>query len=104
MVDICRKEEGINVVQSFHAGGGSSGSHLCLRNLINMDPEVIFFLGDGGWDGENLIQEAKIAVKCKIPIHSIAFYIRGRNSGLPEIAKMTGGTYRDINKMSDYKI
>jgi hypothetical protein len=34
-----------------------------------------------------------------LPIHSIAFFTSG--GGLPEIAEMTGGTYREVNGPED---
>lgn len=49
MIGVSQLQQGVTAVQSFRASGGSNGSHKCLRNLINMDPEVIFFLGDGKW-------------------------------------------------------
>lgn len=104
MIDVSRLQEGIDCVQNFRAGGNNGGEATCLSNLINMDPEVIFFLGDGGWNGSSLIRQAKVAASCNITIHSIAFYLQGSgNSGLPEIARMTGGTYRNVTKMSDYR-
>ena len=103
MINVSRLEEGIKAVQSFRSSGGDGGDAAWLRNLINMDPEVIFFLGDGGWNGSSLIKEAKVAAKCNMTIHCIAFYLQGSgNSGLPEIAKITGGSYRNITKISDY--
>ena len=105
MVDVSQLQEGLDAIDKLRAGGGNGGEAACLSNLINMDPEVIFFLGDGGWNGNSLIEQAKVAASCGITIHSIAFYLQGSgNSGLPEIAKLTGGSFRNVTKMSDYRI
>jgi SpoVK/Ycf46/Vps4 family AAA+-type ATPase len=97
-----RVDEVLQVIDQMRASGGNGGEAECLRSLINMDPQCIFFLGDGGWDGQALIKEANVAADCGIQIHSIAFYLQGVGSGLPEIAKLTGGTYRDVKSISEY--
>eukprot|EP01047_Picozoa_sp_COSAG01_P009930 COSAG01_NODE_415_length_17322_cov_14.785926_7_plen_79_part_00 len=65
------------------------------RYELKMKPDAVFFLGDGGWDSGSLIKVARIAASSGVTIHSIAFFTTG--GGLPEIAKLTGGTYREIN-------
>merc|ERR1712166_394673 len=104
MVGSGRMEEAIQAVDQMRASGGNGGEAECLRSLINMDPQCIFFLGDGGWSGSALIKEANVAASCGIQIHSIAFYLQGVGSGLPEIAKITGGTYRDVKSISEYSM
>ena len=97
-------DDALKAVDNMRASGGNGGEAQCLRSLINMDPQCIFFLGDGGWDGGALIKEANVATACGIKIHSIAFYLQGVGSGLPEIANMTGGTYRDVKSISEYSM
>jgi hypothetical protein len=97
-------DDALIAVDNMRASGGNGGEAKCLRSLINMDPQCIFFLGDGGWDGGALIKEANVAMACGIKIHSIAFYLQGVGSGLPEIASMTGGTYRDVKAISEYSM
>jgi len=104
MVKSCQMNDAIKAVDNMKASGGNGGEANCLRALINMDPQCIFFLGDGGWSGQDLIKEANVAVACGIQIHSIAFYLQGVGSGLPEIAKMTGGTYRDVKSIAEYSM
>ena len=89
----------LSTVSGIRAGGGSSGGAACLNALLRMDPHAIFFLGDGGWDSSALIAAAGGAKAKGVAIHSIAFFTTG--GGLPEIAELTGGTYRDIQTTED---
>lgn len=100
---------GLREVARINARGGNGGEVACLRSCLRMYPDAIFFLGDGGWEAEPLVQLATQAatggrrldgshVPC-IPIHSIAFFTTG--GGLPEIASLTGGTYREVNSMDE---
>ena len=82
-------------VGKINAAGGNGGEAACLRACLNMNPQAVFFLGDGGWDANALIAEAQNAGG--VTIHSIAFFTTG--GGLKEIASITGGTYREINSM-----
>eukprot|EP01051_Picozoa_sp_SAG22_P023844 SAG22_NODE_6331_length_869_cov_1.351948_2_plen_77_part_00 len=66
-----------------------------------MRPEVVFFLGDGGWCKEPLIQTtARHASGVKI--NSIAFYTTG--GGLQEIADMTGGDHREVKSIDEFHV
>jgi len=85
----------IGEVEKIQAQGGNGGEAACLRACLSMGPQAVFFLGDGGWDADALIAEAKHARG--VTIHSIAFFTTG--GGLREIASMTGGSYREINSM-----
>ena len=62
-----------------------------------MEPDAVFFLSDGTFDAKDVINAASMSKDT--PIHSIAFFSSG--GGLPEIADMTGGTYREIHTLSD---
>lgn len=84
--------------------GGNGGEAECLRECLVMGPqrpEAVFFLGDGGWDGNELIREAANAIAARITIHGISFFDGGaEGNGLAEIAAMTGGGYRRITCVS----
>ena len=86
---------GLTAVGGVQAQGGNGGEAACLRALLKMKPDAVFFLGDGGWDSGSLIAAAGVAASQGVTIHSIAFYTTG--GGLPEIAKITGGTYRELH-------
>ena len=60
---------------------------------------MLSIAGDGGWDSGGLISAAGTAKAQGVTIHSIAFFTSG--GGLPEIASLTGGTYREINDTTD---
>jgi uncharacterized membrane protein YgcG len=90
---------GLEAVSQLRPGGGNGGEADCLDALVAMRPQAIFFLGDGGWDANQLIASAKHAATAGIVVHSIAFFTSG--GGLPEIASLTGGSYREINGASD---
>ena len=82
-------------IAGIQARGGNGGEAECLRSLLKMKPDAVFFLGDGGWDSGSLTKAAGAAASSGVTIHSIAFFTTG--GGLPEIAKLTGGTYREIS-------
>ena len=90
---------GLSAVSGLRAQGGNGGEAACLNALLRMDPHAVFFLGDGGWDSSSLIAAAGGAKAKGVAIHSIAFFTTG--GGLPEIAELTGGTYRAINTTDD---
>ena len=87
--------KGMAAVSAISADGGNGGEASTLRALLKMRPDAIFFLGDGGWDSQSLIKAAGEAASQRVTIHSIAFFTTG--GGLPEIASITGGTYRALN-------
>ena len=88
------------VVDDMQPGGGNGGEAACLLTLLKMDGiQAVFFLGDGGWSEDALIQAAGEAKRLGVVIHSIAFFTSG--GGLPQIAELTGGTYREINGRAD---
>ena len=91
--------KGLTAVSSIRASGGNGGEAECLRSLLKMKPDAVFFLGDGGWDSGSLIRAAGEAANQRVTIHSIAFFTTG--GGLPEIAKITGGSYREIHTTED---
>jgi hypothetical protein len=41
---------GLTAVSGVKATGGNGGEAACLRALLKMKPDAVFFLGDGGWD------------------------------------------------------
>jgi hypothetical protein len=90
---------GLSAVSGIRAGGGNGGEAACLKALLKMGPHAVFFLGDGGWDSSALIAAAGGAKAKGVTIHSIAFFTTG--GGLPEIASLTGGTYREIQTTED---
>ena len=90
----------MRTVRTFRAGGGNGGEPQCLRHLLAMQPDVVFFLGDGGWQPEPLIQEAGRANGVRI--NSIAFYTTG--GGLQEIADMTGGQHREVKSIEEFHV
>mgnify|MGYP006138449745 FL=1 len=67
-----------------------------------MEPDLIFFLGDGGWNADSLVRTADQAVQKGIKINSIAFFTTG--GGLPEIAAKTGGVHRIVASADDYHL
>jgi hypothetical protein len=87
--------KGSTAVSQITANGGNGGEAATLRALLKMRPDAIFFLGDGGWDSGSLIKAAGEAASQGVTVHSIAFFTTG--GGLPEIAALTGGTYRELN-------
>ena len=86
---------GMSAISGIKADGGNGGEAACLRSLLKMKPDAVFFLGDGGWDSGSLIKAAGEAASKSVTIHSIAFFTTG--GGLPEIAAVTGDTYRELN-------
>ncbi len=86
-------------IKDMQPGGGNGGEAACMRALLKMRPQAIFFLGDGGWSETELIAAAGEAKSQGVVVHSIAFFTSG--GGLPEIAQITGGTYREINGEGD---
>ena len=60
-----------------------------------MQPDAVFFLGDGGWSADALLRAAEVAREQSVTIHSIAFFTTG--GGLKEIAEATGGTYKEVH-------
>ena len=86
-------------IKEMQPGGGNGGEAACMRALLKMRPQAIFFLGDGGWSETELIAAAGEAKSQGVVVHSIAFFTSG--GGLPEIAQITGGTYREINGEGD---
>ena len=86
-------------IKEMQPGGGNGGEAACMRALLKMRPQAIFFLGDGGWSETELIAAAGEAKSQGVVVHSIAFFTSG--GGLPEIAQITGGTYREINGEAD---
>ena len=86
-------------INEMQPGGGNGGEAACMRALLKMGPQAIFFLGDGGWGEQELLAAAGEAKKDGVTVHSIAFFTSG--GGLPEIAAMTAGTYREINGPDD---
>jgi len=92
-------------------GGGNGAEAACLAECLKMAPdpcctrlraddraEAVYFLGDGGWDAQPLVEAARQhAGECVI--HSINFFSSG--GGLEEIANITGGTYLEIKSMAD---
>ena len=91
--------KGLTAVAGIQADGGNGGEAACLRSLLKMRPDAVFFLGDGGWDSGSLIRAASEAASQGVTIHSIAFFTTG--GGLPEIARVTGGSYREIHTTED---
>ena len=91
-----------HMVNSFRPDGGNGGEANCLLHVLAMKPDLVFFLGDGGWTAGPLIQAAKQAVSAGIQINSIAFYTTG--GGLQEIADMTGGSHRIVSSLEDYHL
>ena len=79
--------KGLRAVSALDANGGNGGEAACLRALLAMKLDAVYFLGDGGWDSGALIEAARSARGTTI--HSIAFFTTG--GGLEEIASMTGG-------------
>jgi hypothetical protein len=69
---------------------------------VPQGPQAVFFLGDGGWAEEALLAAAQEAKRLGVVVHSIAFFTSG--GGLPQIADLTGGTYREINGPDDLAI
>ena len=90
------------VVRTFSPHGGNGAEAACLQNLLRMEPDLIFFLGDGGWNAPSLIRAANEAVQKGVKINSIAFFTTG--GGLPEIAAKTGGVHRIVASADDYHL
>ena len=86
-------------IEAMQPGGANGGEAACLHALLKMRPQAIFFLGDGGWSERELIAAANDAKSQHVTVHSIAFFTSG--GGLPEIAQITAGTYREINGEGD---
>eukprot|EP01052_Picozoa_sp_SAG31_P055575 SAG31_NODE_15422_length_756_cov_0.931507_1_plen_104_part_01 len=51
-------KNGLRVVEALQPGGGNGGEAACMNALAAMRPQAIFFLGDGGWSEQELIQAA----------------------------------------------
>lgn len=64
-------------VAEMQPGGGNGGEAACLRALLKMNPQAIFFLGDGGWSESELIAAAQEAKQQGVVVHSIAFFTSG---------------------------
>jgi hypothetical protein len=93
-------QRGVETAQSLTAHGGNGGERRCLEALLAMNLDVVFFLGDGGWPGEDLIAAAR---RCEgVKINSIAFYTTG--GGLEEIAEITGGQWRQVDSIDDFHV
>jgi hypothetical protein len=91
---------GVQAAHALRASGGNGGESGCLKALLAMNLDVVFFLGDGGWSAEPLIAAAR---RCKgVKINSIAFYTTG--GGLEEIAEITGGQWRKVDKVDDFHV
>jgi hypothetical protein len=86
-------------IEAMQPGGGNGGEAACMLALLKMRPQAIFFLGDGGWGEGPLIDAANLAKSQGVTVHSIAFFTSG--GGLPEIAQITAGTYREVNGADD---
>jgi hypothetical protein len=93
---------GVAAVQTLQAGGGNGGEAACLNACLAMrGVQAIFFLGDGGWSAQELITAVQ-ARRGRATIHSIAFFMSEyETGGLPDIAKMTGGTFRSVKGQGD---
>jgi hypothetical protein len=91
-----------STVAGFRAGGGNGGEAACLRALVDMNVDAVFFLGDGGWSAQALIAEAHRAKEKGVKINSIAFYTTG--GGLEEIAQITGGEWRQVNDIKEFHV
>ena len=70
----------------------------CTKLLSSDRAQAVYFLGDGGWKAEPLIAMAE-AKAGQCVIHSINFFSEG--GGLERIARMTGGTYKEIKTPAD---
>ena len=90
------------IIKSFRASGNNGGEAACLQHLLAMKPDLVFFLGDGGWIAEPLVRASYQAVHEGIQINSIAFYTTG--GGLEEIADKTNGSHRIVSSLEDYHL
>ena len=91
-----------SVVAGFTARGSNGGEAACLTTLLQMNLDVVFFLGDGGWSKDKLIAEAHKAKAKNVKINSVAFYTTG--GGLEEIAEITGGEWRQVNDIKEFHV
>lgn len=77
---------------------------LCLKTngkeaiqlALDLDPDIVFVLGDGAFTDRASIHFAKLAQK-KIPIHTLGMEVSTKNAKQFELlATSSGGTYRDV--------
>ena len=77
-------QKGLAEIGKIGPSGSNGGEAACLRMLLKMNPDAIYFLGDGGWSKEALLEAASEAKSKNIKIHSIAFFIESGDGGLED--------------------
>ena len=94
-------QKGLAEIGKIGPSGSNGGEAACLRMLLKMNPDAIYFLGDGGWSKEALLEAASAAKSKNIKIHSIAFFIESGDGGLEAMATLTEGQFHRIDSADD---
>lgn len=86
--------------------GGGTDPRSALRLALSMDPDAIFMLSDGAFNGHKKQKKAKLfgnntdafsivaAASGDVPIHAIAFENVSSKDNMSRLAEMTGGQFR----------
>ena len=90
----------LDVVTGFRAAGSNGAEGQCLDACLSMQPDAIFFLGDGGWDSACVLASAQRAAAQKVKIHSIPFFM-DKDGGMLEASRLTHGSFHKVDSPSD---
>jgi hypothetical protein len=97
-----------SAVNNLAPAGQNGAEARALALCLAMEPDAVFFLGDGGWDSTELLSVAS-ASGDSIPVHTIDFFSDSPSGfgpavgggGLDSVASMTGGIHRVVRSLVD---
>jgi len=98
--------DAIDQIAAIKPASGNGGECEALKACLRMNPDVVFFLGDGGWPVHGLVQAAVGEASSQVRINSIAFFMTAETKangcgGMKDISELTGGEFTEINSLDE---
>ena len=85
-----------NWVDGLRSTGGNGGEAATIIAALKLKPDAIFFLSDGGFQINAADQVRDANQKSKVPVNTIGFQDRSRETVLQRMADESGGSYRFV--------